>query len=55
MTCSSAIVVSHNVIEILTPQTLLVGETGTGKTSVIQALASAVGATLVVQNLNIQV
>lgn len=33
---------------------LLVGETGNGKTAVIQALADAVGATLVVQNLNVQ-
>lgn len=29
-------------------------ETGNGKTAVIQALASCVGATLVVQNLNVQ-
>ena len=35
-------------------QILLVGETGTGKTSVVQALAKAVGVQLVVQNLNIQ-
>ena len=33
---------------------LLVGETGNGKTSVVQALASACGRTLHVQNLNVQ-
>ena len=33
---------------------LVVGETGNGKTSVIQALADSVGATLLVQNLNVQ-
>ena len=33
---------------------LLVGETGCGKTTVIQQLATACGASLVVQNLNIQ-
>ncbi|EQC37386.1 hypothetical protein SDRG_04990 [Saprolegnia diclina VS20] len=34
--------------------TLLVGETGCGKTTLIQYLASAMGQTLVVQNLNVQ-
>ncbi|RHY33814.1 hypothetical protein DYB32_001374 [Aphanomyces invadans] len=34
--------------------TLLVGETGCGKTTLIQYLASALGQTLVVQNLNVQ-
>ena len=33
---------------------LLVGETGNGKTSVIQALASALGVKLLVTNLNVQ-
>ena len=33
---------------------LLVGETGNGKTSVIQALAQSTGNTLLVQNLNVQ-
>jgi len=33
---------------------LLVGETGTGKTSVIQALAAATGSRLLVYNLNVQ-
>ncbi|CAK4727123.1 unnamed protein product [Aphanomyces euteiches] len=34
--------------------TLLVGETGCGKTTLIQYLASSLGQTLVVQNLNVQ-
>ncbi|OQS07463.1 midasin [Thraustotheca clavata] len=34
--------------------TLLVGETGCGKTTLIQYLASSMGQTLVVQNLNVQ-
>jgi midasin len=33
---------------------LLVGDTGNGKTSVVQALALACGTTLHVQNLNVQ-